>query len=71
MRQQQAAWDEAGIRAQAVRKDGALIHDFLFAQTDRMLHVCNAPSPAATSAIPIAEMIVGRMADERRRMPAN
>jgi len=61
---------EAGIRAQAVRRDGALIHDFLFAQTDRMLHVCNAPSPAATSAIPIAEMIVGRLADERQRMPA-
>ena len=53
---------EAGIRAQAVRSDGALIHDFLFAETDRMLHVCNAPSPAATSAIPIAEMIVARMA---------
>lgn len=52
---------EAGIRAQAVTKDGALVHDFLFAQTDRMLHVCNAPSPAATSAIPIAEMIVGRL----------
>jgi (S)-2-hydroxyglutarate dehydrogenase len=52
---------EAGIRAQAVRKDGVLIHDFLFAETDRMLHVCNAPSPAATSAIPIAEMIVGRL----------
>ncbi|RUY44921.1 FAD-dependent oxidoreductase, partial [Mesorhizobium sp. M7A.F.Ca.CA.002.07.1.1] len=52
---------EAGIRAQAVRKDGALIHDFLFAQTDRMLHVCNAPSPAATSAIPIAEMIRDRL----------
>jgi L-2-hydroxyglutarate oxidase len=62
---------EAGIRAQAVRKDGALIHDFLFAQTERMLHVCNAPSPAATSAIPIAEMIVGRMAGERRPMSAN
>lgn len=57
---------EAGIRAQAVRKDGALIHDFLFAQTDRMLHVCNAPSPAATSAIPIAEMIVERMAEKAR-----
>jgi L-2-hydroxyglutarate oxidase len=57
---------EAGIRAQAVRKDGALIHDFLFAQTDRMLHVCNAPSPAATSAIPIAEMIVDRMAEKGR-----
>lgn len=52
---------EAGIRAQAVRRDGALIHDFLFAETDRMLHVCNAPSPAATSAIPIAGMIAGRI----------
>jgi L-2-hydroxyglutarate oxidase len=52
---------EAGIRAQAVRRDGALIHDFLFAQTERMLHVCNAPSPAATSAIPIAAMIVDRV----------
>lgn len=52
----------AGIRAQAVHGDGTLIHDFLFMQTDRMLHVCNAPSPAATSAIPIAEMIVSRLA---------
>ena len=52
---------EAGIRAQAVRGDGALIHDFLFVQTERMLHVCNAPSPAATSAIPIAAMIVDRV----------
>lgn len=52
---------EAGIRAQAVRKDGTLVHDFLFAATDRMLHVCNAPSPAATSAIPIAEMLVERL----------
>lgn len=52
----------AGIRAQAVHRNGTLIHDFLFMQTDRMLHVCNAPSPAATSAIPIAEMIVNRLA---------
>lgn len=52
---------EAGIRAQAVSKDGTLIHDFLFAETDRMLHVCNAPSPAATSAIPIADMILSRL----------
>ncbi len=44
----------AGIRAQAVLKDGSLVHDFLFAGTDRSLHVCNAPSPAATSAMPIA-----------------
>ncbi len=53
---------EAGIRAQAIHCDGTLIHDFLFVGTDRMLHVCNAPSPAATSAIPIADMIVARLA---------
>lgn len=48
---------EAGIRAQAVRRDGSMIEDFLFLQTERMLHVCNAPSPAATSAIPIGDTI--------------
>ncbi|MGC5700807.1 L-2-hydroxyglutarate oxidase [Pseudomonas sp. NFXW11] len=52
---------EAGIRAQAVMRDGSLVHDFLFAQTPRMLHVCNAPSPAATSAIPIGSMIADRI----------
>ncbi|MFP5346477.1 MAG: L-2-hydroxyglutarate oxidase [Actinomycetes bacterium] len=53
--------EEAGIRAQAVLRDGTLVHDFLFEETGRMLHVCNAPSPAATSAIPIAEMITDRV----------
>ena len=48
----------AGIRAQAVLKDGTLVHDFLFAGSSRSLHVCNAPSPAATSAIPIGAYIV-------------
>ncbi|NBF05956.1 L-2-hydroxyglutarate oxidase [Pseudomonas sp. Fl5BN2] len=52
---------EAGIRAQAVMRDGSLVHDFLFAETPRMLHVCNAPSPAATSAIPIGSMIADRI----------
>ncbi len=47
----------AGIRAQAVMKDGSLVHDFLFARTRRSLHVCNAPSPAATSAIPIGQYL--------------
>ncbi len=42
---------EAGIRAQAVMRDGSLVHDFLFAETARMVHVCNAPSPAATERI--------------------
>jgi L-2-hydroxyglutarate oxidase len=52
----------AGIRAQLVRRDGTAVHDFLFAQTDRMLHVCNAPSPAATSALPIGQMIAEKVA---------
>jgi len=47
-----------GIRAQAVGSRGELIQDFLFEKTERMLHVLNAPSPAATAAIPIGEHIV-------------
>ena len=57
--------DVAGIRAQAVMRDGTLVHDFLFAETPRMVHVCNAPSPAATSAIPIGEMIADRLLTPR------
>ncbi len=55
----------AGIRAQAVATDGTLIHDFLFLDSPRQLHVCNAPSPAATSALPIADMIVDRLQADR------
>ena len=52
---------ESGIRAQAVTRAGSLVHDFLFARTGRVLHVCNAPSPAATSALPIGEMIAAKL----------
>jgi len=51
----------AGIRAQAVTRDGELVHDFLFVNTRRALAVCNAPSPAATSAIPISGHIVEKV----------
>lgn len=54
----------AGIRAQAVLKDGSLVHDFLFAESPRSLHVCNAPSPAATSAIPIGDYICNKVRDK-------
>ncbi len=50
----------AGIRAQNVSADGKLIDDFLIKETARSLHVCNAPSPAATSALPIADEIVAQ-----------
>lgn len=52
---------EAGIRAQAVRRDGTLVHDFQIEQTDRMVHVLNAPSPAATAAMPIGRLIAERV----------
>ncbi|MEM8977638.1 MAG: L-2-hydroxyglutarate oxidase [Pseudomonadota bacterium] len=51
----------AGIRAQAVMRDGRLQHDFLIKRTRRTLHVCNAPSPAATSAFPIASHLVDQL----------
>jgi L-2-hydroxyglutarate oxidase len=51
----------AGIRAQAVDAGGNLIEDFLFLDTPRSVHVCNAPSPAATSALPIGDMIADRV----------
>ena len=52
----------AGIRAQAVRRDGSLLHDFVVAQTDRMVHVLNSPSPAATAALPIGRHLAGLVA---------
>lgn len=51
----------AGIRAQAVLNDGTLVHDFLFAESPLSLHVCNAPSPAATSAMPIGQYICNKV----------
>ncbi|HFB54944.1 MAG TPA: FAD-dependent oxidoreductase, partial [Hellea balneolensis] len=54
----------AGIRAQVVTRTGDAVHDFLFIRTDRMLHVCNAPSPAATSAIPIGKMVAEKCVNE-------
>jgi L-2-hydroxyglutarate oxidase LhgO len=49
---------EAGVRAQAVARDGALLDDFVVARTPRALHVCNAPSPAATASLALAGHIV-------------
>ena len=43
-----------GIRAQAVDPQGNMIDDFLIKKTARSLHICNAPSPAATSSFAIA-----------------
>jgi L-2-hydroxyglutarate oxidase LhgO len=51
----------AGVRAQAVGRDGALLDDFAFAETAHALHVVNAPSPAATASLAIAELVADRL----------
>lgn len=48
----------AGVRAQALGRDGAMLDDFVILKANRMVHVLNAPSPAATSAFSIAEYIL-------------
>ncbi|SOC58006.1 L-2-hydroxyglutarate oxidase [Chromohalobacter canadensis] len=48
-------------RPGVVAKDGKMIDDFLFVNTPRSVNVCNAPSPAATSAIPIGAHIVDQV----------
>lgn len=52
----------AGVRAQALRRDGALLDDFALIETKRQIHVCNAPSPAATASLEIGKKIVGDLA---------
>ena len=51
----------AGVRAQALGRDGALVDDFVLSETERALHVRNAPSPAATSSLALAELIADRV----------
>ena len=55
----------SGIRAQAVERDGSLVDDFRIATADGVTSVRNAPSPAATSSLAIAEHVVDRMAGPR------
>jgi (S)-2-hydroxyglutarate dehydrogenase len=54
----------SGVRAQAVRRDGALVDDFLITGSARIVHVLNAPSPAATASLPIGAEIARRVLDD-------
>ena len=51
----------AGIRAQAVNPDGAMVDDFLIQENDRIINVCNAPSPAATASLNIGSTIMAQI----------
>jgi len=50
----------SGVRAQALGDDGALVDDFIVQTSERIFHVRNAPSPAATSSMAIGRAIVDR-----------
>ncbi len=51
----------AGVRAQALMNNGSLVDDFLIIKKQNSIHVCNAPSPAATSSIEIGKAIIKQM----------
>jgi L-2-hydroxyglutarate oxidase len=51
----------AGVRAQALMQDGKLVDDFLIVEGENSVHVCNAPSPAATSSLEIGKAVAARV----------
>ena len=53
----------AGVRAQAVAPNGSMVDDFQIIDSPRVIHVCNAPSPAATSSLNIDKTVVDRMSE--------
>jgi L-2-hydroxyglutarate oxidase len=59
MRVEYLAGSHAGVRAQALSSDGQLLDDFWFDRADRVLHLRNAPSPAATSSLALATEVIG------------
>lgn len=63
LRQDMVAWGPTGIRAQAVTSDGALADDFSLQGSERVLHVRNAPSPAATACLAIGRVLMERALD--------
>lgn len=63
VRADQLAFGPSGVRAQALGRDGTLVDDFDLAGGDRVLHVRNAPSPAATSSLAIGERLAAQAID--------
>jgi L-2-hydroxyglutarate oxidase len=55
-------WAPAGVRAQTVSPDGNMVDDFVIEETDRVVNVENAPSPAATASLNIGKLVVDRLA---------
>lgn len=62
--------DGSGVRAQALRRDGSLVDDFMFVRSGNILNVCNVPSPAATASLSIGQA-VAQMADQEFGLSKN
>ena len=60
----------AGVRAQAVHLNGELVDDFLIIEGPNSLHVCNAPSPAATASLEIGRFVAKRILEPKTTVPA-
>jgi L-2-hydroxyglutarate oxidase len=61
----------AGVRAQALMQDGNLVDDFLIVKGENSIHVCNAPSPAATSSLEIGKAVVEQVSQHLPQAVAN
>jgi L-2-hydroxyglutarate oxidase LhgO len=59
LRREHLVFGPSGVRAQALGRDGTLVDDFQLGGTDRVLHVRNAPSPAATSSLAVGRVLAG------------
>jgi (S)-2-hydroxyglutarate dehydrogenase len=64
LRGDQLVFGPSGVRAQALRRDGSLVDDFDLAGSDRVIHVRNAPSPAATASLAIGRTLAARAIDQ-------
>jgi L-2-hydroxyglutarate oxidase len=62
IKDEQLEWAPAGVRAQAVSHRGDIIDDWIIDETDRVINVENAPSPAATASLNVGRLVVDRLA---------
>ena len=63
LRADQIVFGPSGVRAQALARDGTMVDDFDFGGSGRVLHVRNAPSPAATASLAIGRVIAERVGE--------
>ena len=64
LRGDQLIWGPSGVRAQSLKRDGKMVDDFSLAQSGRLMHVRNAPSPAATASLAIGNHLSGLALDQ-------